>query len=400
MEKFCTSTTGLKVVGGFATADLACTVASTPNAMRIPAKNLRVIAIPPGLRTWNRKPLPGPPDLEPEATPPILPVRRARDTVNRHVSGASRLCKCTFRGHTWPMEVPSQGEVLRRMVERADLELFTDRVLDSFWDEPAFEQLHARRDDVRAWVRWNLNLAIRWIAGGETPGEDEIAVFREHARARVAEGFPADMIAASFRRVARVGWRARVAAATAAARPALVEIADLLFEYVDRVSRIYSEVYESAAKKSAPTPEEIAARDLRRRIPADEAPLTEDQRLAERIGFRIERAARPFVIAVPGRSAQDHAELAARLRRRHALAAAEGRRVIGLSNLRAPWTAIALEGKAIIAGSPPAIGGERGHALDELRGAVELAAAHGRSGEIDAGDYLPELLLSRSPRLP
>ncbi|MGA8339920.1 MAG: hypothetical protein WB761_34620 [Solirubrobacteraceae bacterium] len=256
------------------------------------------------------------------------------------------------------MEVLTQGEVLRRIVERADLELFTDRVLDSFWDQPAFEQLHARRDDVRAWVRWNLDLAIRWLAGGESPGEDEIAVFREHARARVAEGFPADMIAASFRRGARFAWRAMVEAATDAERPALVEIADLLFEYVDRVSRIYSEVYESAAKKSAPTAEEIAAGDLLRRIAADEAPLTEDQRLAERIGFRIERAARPFVIAIPGRSAQHHAELAARLRRRHALAAAEGRRVIGLSNLRAPWTAIALDGNAIIAGSPPAIGGE------------------------------------------
>jgi PucR C-terminal helix-turn-helix domain len=297
------------------------------------------------------------------------------------------------------MDELRRGEVLRRIVERADLELFTDRVLDSFWDEPAFEQLHARRDDVRAWVRWNLDLAIRWLAGGEPPGEDEIAVFREHARARVAEGFPADMIAASFRRGARFAWRAMVEAATDAERPALVEIADLVFEYVDRVSRIYSEVYESAAKKSAPTVEEIAAGDLLRRIAAEEAPLTEDHRLAERIGFRIERAARPFVIAIPGRSAQHHAELAAGLRRRHALAAAERRRVIGLSNLRAPWTGLALDAKAIIAQSPPAIGSERGQALEELRGAVAIAATHGRAGEIDVGDYLPELLLSRSPRL-
>src|SRR5580704_17995416 len=106
--------------------------------MRIPAKNLRVIAIPPGLRTWNRKPLPGPPDLEPEATPPIVPARRTRDTVIRHVSGATGLCKCTIGVHTWAMEALTRGEVLRRIVERADLELFTDRVLDSFWEQPAF----------------------------------------------------------------------------------------------------------------------------------------------------------------------------------------------------------------------------------------------------------------------
>ncbi len=297
------------------------------------------------------------------------------------------------------MEAPTRRQVLRRIVERADLELFTDRVLDSFWEQPAFQQLRPRRDDTRAWVRWNLDLVIRWLIDGEPPGEPEIAVLREQARAQADAGFPADMIPANFRRGARFAWRAMLEAATDAERPALVESADLLFEYVDRVSRIYSEVYESAAKKSAPTVEEIAAGDLLRRIAADEAPLTEDHRLAERIGFRIDRAARPFVIAIPGRSAQHHAELAARLRGRHALAAAEGRRVIGLSNLRAPWTALALDGKAIIAGSPPAIGGERGQVLEELRGAVAIAAAHGRAGEIDVGDYLPELLLSRSPRL-
>ena len=169
------------------------------------------------------------------------------------------------------MEAPTRREVLRRIVERADLELFTDRVLDSFWEQPAFQQLRPTRDDARAWVRWNLDLVIRWLIDGEPPGEAEIAVLREQARAQADEGFPADMIPANFRRGARFAWRAMLEAATDAERPALVESADLLFEYVDRVSRIYSEVYESAAKKSAPTVEEIAAGDLLRRIAADEA---------------------------------------------------------------------------------------------------------------------------------
>ena len=297
------------------------------------------------------------------------------------------------------MEALTRGEVLRRLVDRADLELFTDRVLDSFWEQPAFQQLHPGRDEVRTWVRWNMDLVIRWLIDGEPPGEQQIAAFREHARAGVAEGFPADMIPANFRRGARFAWRAMLEAATEAERPALVESADLLFEYVDRVSRIYSEVYEAAAKKSAPTAEEIAAGNLLRRIAADEAPLAEDHRLAERIGFRIERAARPFVIAIPGRSAQHHAEFAAQLRRRHALAAAEGRRVIGLSNHSRPWRGVELGNDAVVAQGPPAIGSERGQALEDLRGAVALASAHGRAGEIDPGDYLPELLLSRSPRL-
>ena len=204
-------------------------------------------------------------------------------------------------------------------------------------------------------------------------------MFREHARARADEGFPADMIAASFRRGARFAWRAMLEAATDAERPVLVEIADLLFEYVDRVSRIYSEVYGAAAKRHAPSAEEEAARELLRRIAAEEETLTEDQQLAERIGFRIERAARPFVIAILDGSAQRHAELAARLRRGRALAASEGRRVIGLSNLTRPWRGLELDRRAVIAQGPPAIGGERGQALEELRAAVALAAGKGDS---------------------
>ena len=298
------------------------------------------------------------------------------------------------------MEALTRGEVLRRIVERADLELFTDRVLDSFWEQPAFQELHHRRDEVRAWVRWNLDLAIRWLADGEPPGEDEIAVFREHARARADEGFPADMIAASFRRGARFAWRAMLEAATDAERPVLVEIADLLFEYVDRVSRIYSEVYGAAAKRRAPSAEEEAARELLRRIAAEEETLTEDQQLAERIGFRLERAARPFVIAIPDGSAQRHAELAARLRRRRALAASEGRRVIGLSNLTRPWRGLELDAaRGDRAGGPRRSAPSAGTRSRSCGARWRSPPGTGDSGEIEVGDYLPGAHARRSPRI-
>jgi hypothetical protein len=122
-------------------------------------------------------------------------------------------------------------------------------VLDRFWEEPALQQLHPDRGDFRSWVRWNLDLVIRWLTDGQPPTEEEIGVFREHARARVAEGFPPDIISASFRRGARCAWRAIRQAATEAERAALVESAEVLFEYVDRVSRVCSEVHESATKE-------------------------------------------------------------------------------------------------------------------------------------------------------
>jgi DNA-binding PucR family transcriptional regulator len=73
--------------------------------------------------------------------------------------------------------------------------------------------------------------------------------------------------------------------------------------------------------------------------------------------------------------------------------------VVGLSAAKAPWRGLDLDRDAVIAHAPPAIGGERGQALDELRDVAGLAAAGGRSGEVEAGDYLAELLLRRSPRL-
>jgi hypothetical protein len=297
------------------------------------------------------------------------------------------------------MEALTRGEVLGRIVARADLEAFTDRVLDSFWEQPGFQQLHPPREDVRAWVRWNLDLMIRWLVQGEPPSEQELGVFRDHARARAREGFGPDVVPANFRRGARFAWRAMLEAATEDEHRALLESADLFFEYVDRVSRIYSEGYASAIRATATSAEEIAAGALLRRIEAEESLLPEDHRLAERLGFALERAVRPFVIAVPDRSPERHAELAAKLRQTGALAASEGRRVVGLFAGVAPWRRLQLDPQAVIAHGPPAIGAERGAELEELREVVRLAASHERAGEVDAGEYLAELLLRRSPRI-
>lgn len=297
------------------------------------------------------------------------------------------------------MEVTTRAEVLRRIVQRTNLEEFSGRVLDSFWERPEFQQLHPPHDEVQAWVRWNLDLVIRWLIEGTPPSEAELEVFREHARARAADGTPADIVPANFRRGARFAWQALLEAATDEERPALLESADLLFEYVDSVSRIYSEVYEQAAASALASAEETAARALLRRIAVDGAPLPEDLQLAERIGFQLERASRPFVIASPARPAHYHAELAAQLRRHAALSVSHGRYVVGLSNVKSPWHGLELDDGAIVAEGSPAIRGERGRALDELQSAVEVAVAQGNSGRVVVSEYLPELLLRRSPRI-
>ena len=151
---------------------------------------------------------------------------------------------------------------MRRIIERTDMQQFAERVLDSFWETDEFQRFQPPRDRVREWVRWNLNLVNRWLIEGRPPNESELETFRAHARDRAAEGIPADVIPANFRRAARFAWGALLDAATDAERPALLDSADLLFEYVDRVSRIYFEESAAAAASAAQRGEENATRAL------------------------------------------------------------------------------------------------------------------------------------------
>ena len=297
------------------------------------------------------------------------------------------------------MSALTRGEALRRIVARTDLEDFTDRVLDSFWDLPEYRQLRPARDDARAWVRWNLDLVIRWLTDGQPPSDAELETLRERARERAEAGLPEDVVPANFRRGARFAWGALLEAATDEERPALLESAELLFEFVDRVSRVFSDVYGMPAGPGPISAEETAARAALGRIARDQPPLPEDHLLAERIGFELDRLARPFVVAAPEHSARHHVELAAQLRRRGALAASEGRRVVGLANARTPWQGLELGEGAVVAQAHAALRGERGWMLDQLRDLIEVALARGRSGRVDADEYLAERLLHRSPRL-
>ena len=288
---------------------------------------------------------------------------------------------------------------MRRIIERTDMEQFADRVLDSFWETEEFQRFQPPRDRVREWVRWNLDLVNRWLIEGRPPNESELETFRAHARDRAAEGIPADVIPANFRRAARFAWGALLDAATDAERPALLDSADLLFEYVDRVSRIYFEESAAAAASAAHQGDENLARAVLARIDADHAPLPEDHQLADRIGFDLGRASRAFVIVAPRRSAEYHLELAAQLRRRRALAVSEGRRVVGLTMGRSPWRELELDRSAVVAQTGAAIRGERGRNLAELRIAVDVAVGRGHRGEIRPEEFFAELLLRRSPRV-
>jgi hypothetical protein len=291
------------------------------------------------------------------------------------------------------------SDVIRRIVERVDLDEFTERVLDSFWERPEYQRFRPLREDVRSWVRWNIDLMIRWLVDGQPPTEADLERFRERARMLAANGMPADIVPANFRRGARFAWTAILDAAREDERAALVESADLLFEFIDRVSQLFSDTYGSAGPAATISEEERRARALIARACAGEEPSGEDLQLGERIGFDLSGAYRPFVMVAPAWSVQRHMTLAARLRARHLLAASEGRRVAGLANRKVPWRELGLDPRAAIAQGRRTRRAELLDAFDELRVVVDVAVRDGRAGELEPDDHVAELLLRRSPRL-
>jgi hypothetical protein len=291
------------------------------------------------------------------------------------------------------------SDVIRRIVQRVDLDDFTERVLDSFWDRPEYQRFRPLREDVRAWVRWNIDLMVRWLVDGQPPTDSDLERFRERARMLAANGMPADIVPANFRRGARYAWTAILDAAREDERAALVESADLLFEFIDRVSQLFSDAYESAGPAATISEEERRARALLARACAGETPNGEDLQLAERIGFELSGGYRPFVLVAPAWSVQQHVALAGRLRARRLLAVSEGRRVAGLAHRRLPWRELGVDPAAAVAQGPRARRAELLEALDELRLVVDVAVRDGRAGEIDPDDHVAELLLRRSPRL-
>ena len=288
-------------------------------------------------------------------------------------------------------------DAVRQIVERTDLDRFTERILDSFWDRPEYRRFRPPREDVRAWVRWNIDLVVRWLVDDRRPSEADLERFRDRARDLAAEGMPADVVPANFRHGARSAWAALLEAARDDERLALLDSADLLFEFVDRVSQVFSDTYETAGPPLSASEEETAARTLLERLCSAVPLAAEEHRLADRLGFDLNGAHRPFALAAAPLAAREHAELAEALRVRGVLATADGRRVVGLAGTRTGWMELPLAPEATYARGGAVPRGELAEALDELRAVVGLAARRGRTGEVDVDDHLAELLLRGAP---
>lgn len=253
------------------------------------------------------------------------------------------------------------------------------------------------QDDVLSGLRRNLRRWWRWLATGVPPPDKEFEPLREWARDRASEGVRLEDLLRAFGIGRQVGWDLIRRHARADESGALVEAADLLMRYVDRVSAGVTDTY-LAERDALVSEEERHTRDLLECITGG-APLDPHAiELADRLGVLVEPAYAPFAIVLPGQPLRRHAALAARLRRRGwRLAVTDGVRVVGLAD-RPLTVADVDEGPDIILATADPVPHNR---IAVLSGDVAMLVEHGcragLRGRISARDHLMEIMMSRQP---
>jgi hypothetical protein len=295
-------------------------------------------------------------------------------------------------------------ELVRGLIGRLDLEAQVRRVEDGIRDMPEYQRFVAdmdsdrERDRGRAAIRWNVETFRRWLAEGRLPPDVELERLRDLVGVRAAEGRPPEEGLAVYRRGLRLGWDTLHEAATQHERVALSGAVDLFLAWVDLVSKTFTEAY-AQERDALISQHERRARTLIDRL-VTETPLgSEDLSLADILGFPLAERYRPFVAILPGASMAQHTDLAARLRTHAALAATEGRRVIGLAHDPVAWDGFGFGPRLLVADGPPTRPVDLGDALQDLRAVARMGEGAGARGRLDLGRYLPELLLHRSPHV-
>jgi hypothetical protein len=292
-------------------------------------------------------------------------------------------------------------KLLARIVDRVDPGDVAREMVDTFRHEIAgYKRLpeSVLSGQIFEVSRNNVELFFRSVSEGAEPSAAELAAFRESARNRASEGMPLEDLLHAYRLGGRLGWRAIAAAADGVdEQRALLAGAELLMRYVDQVSAAVAQTYLDE-RQHLVSEEERRLRDLSEALVQDR-PLSASLRdAARRIDFPIEDRYRAFVLTVPGAPAYTHGQVAAALRMRGVLALTEGDRVAGLASAGADPDTL-LEGGALAAVGEPAGRADLTEELDDMRVLVELGRRADRAGLLTADQFVPELLLARSPRV-
>jgi hypothetical protein len=294
----------------------------------------------------------------------------------------------------------TDGNLLAQIVRRVDLDEVSRRMVTVFQAEiAAYRDLPDAmlQGEILQIARRNLGLFLRWLVDARPLSDEELIPFRDSARQRAAEGLPLEDLLHAYRLGGRLGWEALVAVATPEEQTTLLPSVARLMEYIDRVSDAVTETYnhERAHMVSDGERRVLDLFDgLQHTAPLD--PRTIE--LAHQIGFPLEDRYVPFTACLADGPAHGQAQLAAALRARGVLAVTNGDRVSGLLPQDAD-PALLDESRSLRAVGPPTPRAELAAMLIDLRLLIDIARRDGREGDLRMEEFLPELLLARSPHL-
>ncbi|MFF5145518.1 PucR family transcriptional regulator [Streptomyces sp. NPDC013157] len=255
---------------------------------------------------------------------------------------------------------------------------------------------------LRASLRRHAGLLLHWMVRGAPPDSYVLSEMYEQARECAAAGQPLDGGLLLHHRAATAFWDAVLGLVTEEECGLLADWTDQgrrhLDSYFDLVTRMFTQAYTD--QSDLPSAQgDRRARTLVDRLCAHLPITVEDQERAARLGFDLTPPYVPFVVLLDKSAPAERADLAARLRTAGALAFVEDARVTGITGPEFAWSAFMADRRLLLAQDPPT--GRTGlqTALDNLRLLVAVASRSHRRGHVRAEDFLPELLLARSPHL-
>jgi hypothetical protein len=287
---------------------------------------------------------------------------------------------------------------LTALVQRIDRESLAEQMFSRFRDEiPGYERLpdSAVRTEVVEMIRENVDLCLDWVAGGRPPAR--LDAFQASAKHRAAEGMPLEDLLRAYRVGGRSTWRALVAEATKDERDALPRAAELVMDYVDRVSAVVAEAYLEE-RKHLVSEQERGLRALLDALLSGEVLDAGHYKTADMLGLSLTGPFVAFAMMIPGEGAAAHAKAAAQLRGGGALALTEGERVVGVMTPRHD-PAAALPAGAIAVVDDPVPREQLAASLGDVRIGMDCAINERRAGVVAVSDLVLDLLLARSPRV-
>jgi hypothetical protein len=297
---------------------------------------------------------------------------------------------------------PTPDEGLRSVLEGFDVGVVVRRMMLGYHQLPAYTRYDVDQDRT-LWVRWNVDLLLRWMMYGTPPDEYVLSELREFVRERAAANQPIENGILVYRRGTRMLWDALVDLVPDEDRPLLIANSDNIWNcldrYLDIVVGVFTQVYADQEDMPATAGDRRAAA-LFDRLCAADLPITiEDSDRATRLHFDLSSPFCPFTAELADASAATHADLAARLRDAAALAFTEGVRVTGLTPPAFAWPGFLTDPRLVLAQDPPTPRSRLRAAVDNLRSLSLIATQSGRRGRVSAEDFAPQLLLADSPAL-